>query len=164
MSDEGLLVLANGLIIVAITVFVIIRQFSVREVRPEMLVWTALLVARGCFPPGPARATVAGIGLLAAALVVSVIFGVLRGSTMPMWRADSGLVVRKGGRVTLWLWLATIAARLVLGAIGSAAFGEPLNFNALWLGMGVTLGVQHLVMTRRAAAITARDDAEPAAR
>ncbi|GAA4571404.1 hypothetical protein [Planotetraspora kaengkrachanensis] len=135
-------------LIVGVTVLILVSQFSVRPVRPLTYLWVALLVARGCVPPGPARTTAAGIALLIAGLAVSVVFGVLRGRTMPMWRDQNGRLYRRGGQVTLLLWLATIAARLSLGAVGELAFGEPFNGNALWLGIGISFGVQHLVTTR----------------
>ncbi|MEW2398137.1 hypothetical protein [Streptomyces sp. NPDC046862] len=135
------------LLIVGITAVILVSQFSARPVRSLAYLWVALLIVRGCVPPGPSRTTSAGVAFLAAGLVVSVVAGVLRGSTMPMWRDAGGRLYRKGGRVTLLLWLATVVVKLGLGAIAEAAFGEPFNGNALWLGLGVTLGAQQLVMT-----------------
>ncbi|MEU5594981.1 hypothetical protein [Streptomyces sp. NPDC020298] len=137
----------NLLLIVGITAVVMVSQFSARPVRPLAYLWVALLLARGCVPPGPSRTTAAGVAFLVAGLVVSVAAGVLRGRTMPMWRDASGRLYRKGGRVTLVLWLATVVVKLGLGAIAEVAFGEPFNDDALWLGLGVTLGAQQLVMT-----------------
>ncbi|MEU6553246.1 hypothetical protein ABZ915_23630 [Streptomyces sp. NPDC046915] len=135
------------LLIVGITVVVMVSQFSARPVRPVAYLWVALLLVRGCLPPGPSRTTSAGVAFLVVGLVVSVVAGVLRGRTMPMWRDTEGRLYRKGGRVTLVLWLATVVVKLGLGAIAEVAFGEPFNGDALWLGLGVTLGAQHLVMT-----------------
>ncbi|MEV8038926.1 hypothetical protein [Streptomyces sp. NPDC086182] len=67
---------------------------------------------RGCVPPGPSRTTSAGVAFLVAGLVVSVAAGILRGRTMPMWRDAGGRLYRKGGRVTLLLWLATVFVKL----------------------------------------------------
>ncbi|MFF0160491.1 hypothetical protein ACFYRY_23620 [Streptomyces sp. NPDC005263] len=135
------------LLIVGVTTVVVVSQFSVRRVRSLAYLWVALLIVRGCVPPGPSRTTSAGVAFLAAGLVVSMVAGVLRGRTMPVWRDTDGRLYRKGGQVTLLLWLATIVVKLGLGAIAEAAFGEPFNGNALWLGLGITLGAQHLVMT-----------------
>lgn len=145
--------LFNVGLIVGITLFVVIRQFTVREVNSNMYIWIAVLVVRGLFPPGPARLTGAGIGFLIASLVISVIFGIVRGTTMPMWRDETGKLLRKGGKMTLVLWLLTIVTRLALGGWAELQFGEPFNANALWLGMGVTLAAQQLIMTRRGAAM-----------
>lgn len=135
---------------VGITVLVIGLQFTTRPVRWQAWIWVVLCVARGLVPPGPARATTAGIALLVASLLASALFGAVRGRTMPMWRGRDGVVYRRGGGVTLLLWLATIATRLVFAAVGHAVFDEPVDLDAVWLGLGVTLAAQHLVMTRRA--------------
>lgn len=140
MSDKDLL------FVLGVVTVIVISQFTARPVRPLTYLWVALLIARGCVPPGPATATAGGIAVLIAGLVVSVFFGVLRGRTMPMWRDDSGRLYRKGGRVTLLLWLATLATRLLLGGFAQVALGEPFNLNALWLGIGVTFGAQQIVM------------------
>ncbi|KOV80469.1 hypothetical protein ADL01_12285 [Streptomyces sp. NRRL WC-3618] len=135
------------LLIVGVTAVIVWSQFSTRPLRSLTYVWAALLIVRGCVPPGPSRTTPAGIAFLVAGLIVSVVAGVLRGRTMPLWREADGRLYRKGGRETLLLWLATVAGKVSLGAVAEVAFGEPFNGNALWLGLGVTLGVQHLVMT-----------------
>ncbi|MFB0614793.1 hypothetical protein [Streptomyces sp. AGS-58] len=137
-----------GLLFVSgVTAVIVWSQFSARPVRSPTYAWVALLVIRGCVPPGPSRTTFAGIAFLVAGLVISVVAGVLRGRTMLIWREADGRLYRRGGRDTLLLWLATVALKLALGAVAQAAFGEPFDGNALWLGLGVTLGVQHLVMT-----------------
>jgi hypothetical protein len=137
----------NLLFAAAITAVIIVSQFSARPVRPLTYLWVALLIVRGCAPPGPARMTAAGVAFLVAGLLVSVVFGVLRGRTMPMWRDSSGRLYRKGGLVTLLLWIATLSARLGLGVFAELVLGEPFNGKAVWLGIGVTFGVQQLVMT-----------------
>ncbi|MEU6216365.1 hypothetical protein ABZ845_02415 [Streptomyces sp. NPDC047022] len=134
------------LLMVGITALVVVSQFSARPVRPVAYLWVVLLIARGCVPPGPGRMTVAGVAFLAAGLVVSAIAGVLRGRTMPMWREADGTLYRKGGRTTLVLWVATVVVKLGLGAIAEATFREPFDGDALWLGLGVTLGAQQMVM------------------
>lgn len=145
----------DALLVLTVVTVMLFSQFTARPVRPRAYLWVGLLLARGCVPPGPATPTPAGIAVLAAGLAASAFFGVLRGRTMPMWRDGSGRVYRKGGRVTLLLWLATFAARLLVGGVGLIALGEPVNLDALWLGVGVTLGVQQSVMASRARSIPA---------
>ena len=151
----------NLLLAATVTAAIIVSQFSARPVRPLAYLWVALLIVRGCAPPGPARMTAAGIAILVAGLLVSVVFGVLRGRTMPMWRDSSGRLYRKGGRVTLLLWIATIFARLGIGVFAGLVLGEPFNGNALWLGIGVTFGVQQLVMTHRGRRLQRARDERP---
>ena len=140
----------NTLLIGGITALILIGQFRTRPVSPLMYLWVGLLIARGLVPPGPARPTPAGIGALAVALCLSAAFGVLRGRSMPIWRDAAGTVLRRGDRTTFLLWLATVATKLAVGAVAVVIAGEPVNVDALWLGMGVTLCAQQVVMAARA--------------
>ena len=145
-DDSPGFAVANTAFVAAIVAIVLIRQFTVRPVRASMFVWIVLLLARGILPPGPVRPTATGIGFLAAALVASAVIGVWRGKAVPMWRTDSGQVFRRGDRLTLGLWVLTIAVRLALAVAENHVDHTPFNANALWLGAGVTLGAQQLVM------------------
>jgi hypothetical protein len=78
---------------------------------------------------------------------------------VPMWRTDSGQVFRRGDRLTLGLWVLTIAVRLALAVAENLVDHAPFNANALWLGAGVTLGAQQLVMLWRAPRIPPGDAA-----
>jgi len=139
----------NTLLIVVIVTIVIIRQFTARTVTKPMYFWVGVLIVRGCIPPGPCELKTDSIVLLVLSLLASTAFGVWRGTVFPMWKEPDGRVMRKGDRRILFLWLGTVAVRLVFGAIGTVAFREDFNANALWLGMGVTLAAQHMVMMRR---------------
>jgi len=141
----------NTLLIVGITTIIVIRQFTVQQVTNRMFFWVGVLIVRGCVPPGPAELKPASITLLVLSLLASVAFGLWRGAAFPMWRDTEGRVFRRGDRKILSLWLLTVAVRLLFGGVGAVAFHEPFNADALWLGMGVTLAVQHVVMTRRKA-------------
>lgn len=146
---------AQALLIAAVVALVVVRQFRTRPVRPRMYVWVLVLVLLGLAPPGPATATAAGIGVLAATLAVSVGFGWWRGSAMPIWRDATGRVWRRGGRLLLLLWLATVATRIGVEAFARGVLHEPFRLPALYLGFGVTIGVQHLVTSHRGARLPA---------
>ncbi|MDQ1022196.1 hypothetical protein [Streptomyces afghaniensis] len=148
----------NTLLIVGITTTVIVRQFAARTVTKRMYFWVGVLILRGCVPPGPAELQPASIVLLVLSLLLSIAFGAWRGAVFPMWEESDGRVLRKGDSRILVLWVATVAVRLVFGTIGAVAFHEDFNTNALWLGMGVTLAVQHGVMMRRRAEAPLRGD------
>ncbi|GAA0390424.1 hypothetical protein [Streptomyces luteireticuli] len=140
---------ANALLVLGITALVLVLQFRARRVRAVAFVWVALLVVRGLVPPGPARATAAGLAFLALGLAVSAAFGVLRGRAMPLWRDADGTVWRRGDSAVLRLWLLTVVARCAVSAVEYALTDEPFNGNAFLLGFGVTLGVQHAVLLFR---------------
>lgn len=142
MITVAIVVLAVG--------FVLVRQFTVRRVTPAQFVWVAVLLGFGFAPPGPARATVAGVVLLVAGSAISAVLGVVRGALMPLWRGPDGRVVRRGDVRILALWGVTVVARLLVSAVGVVGFGEPVHVAALWVGFGVTLGAQQVVLLRRA--------------
>ncbi|GAA4213332.1 hypothetical protein [Actinocatenispora rupis] len=142
MVTVAIVVLAVG--------FVLVRQFTVRRVTAAQFLWVVVLLGIGFVPPGPGRATVAGAGLLAVGTVLSAALGLARGAVMPLWRAADGTVVRRGDVRILLLWLATIVARLLVSGVAVVGFGEPVLVGALWLGFGVTLGAQQIVLLRRA--------------
>jgi hypothetical protein len=150
-DGSNFVVYFNTLLIVGITTIVVVRQFTAQQVTNRMFFWVGVLIIRGCVPPGPAEMKPASITLLVISLIASVVFGVWRGVAFPMWKDAEGRVFRKGDRRILVLWLLTVAVRLVCGGIGAVAFHEAFNADAIWLGMGVTLAVQHAVMTRRKA-------------
>ncbi|KNB51357.1 hypothetical protein AC230_17460 [Streptomyces caatingaensis] len=144
---------ANALLVLAITGLVLVLQFRARRVRAAAFVWVALLLGRGLVPPGPARVTAAGLAFLALGLAVSAVFGVLRGRAMPLWREADGTVWRRGDSRVLRLWLLTIGARVAVSAVEYALTDEPFNGNAVLLGFGVTLAVQHAVLLFRRGAL-----------
>ncbi|WP_018680821.1 hypothetical protein [Actinokineospora enzanensis] len=146
---------ASVLLVVAVLALVLFTQFSTRPVRASAFIWVALLVARGIAPPGPAAPTTTGITFLVGGLLLSAALGAWRGATMPMWRDDTGRVVRRGNRVTLALWLLTLAVRVVSAVAEHLVDHAAFNPNGLWLGFGVTLAAQHALLLRRASALPA---------
>ncbi|KAB7844338.1 hypothetical protein [Streptomyces mobaraensis] len=153
-NGAGLLGAGNAVVILGIVGLVLFLQFRARRVRAVAFVWVALLVGRGLLPPGPARTTAAGLAFLAVGLVVSAVFGWLRGRTMPLWRDRDGVVWRRGDSVTLRLWLLTIGARFALTGVEYALFHEPFDGGSLLLGLGLSLAVQQMVLMRRGRALT----------
>ncbi|MEU8921141.1 hypothetical protein AB0D10_09415 [Kitasatospora sp. NPDC048545] len=153
-SDDTTFAILNVAFIVLITAIVLVSQFSVRDVRAQTFLWVAMLVLRGFLPPGPAEATTTSIVFLVVGLAFSLVFGYYRGLTMPMWRDQTGRLLRKGGRTTAKLWVANLAERLIVGGVEVVFFHGRFNGNGVWLGVGVTLAVQQAVMMRRAPGIT----------
>ncbi|MEU5534337.1 hypothetical protein [Streptomyces sp. NPDC020362] len=152
--DDKVLILINVAVILVISAIVIGSQFNVREVRAQTYLWCVLLGLRGLLPPGPSEATVSGITFLVIGLAFSFGFGYYRGRTIPMWRDQTGRLLRKGNRTTMYLWLGNLLERFVLGAVAAVFFGEPFNGTGIWLSVGVTLAAQQWVMQRRAPGIT----------
>jgi hypothetical protein len=151
-------VIVNPTIVIAVVALALIflRQFTARRVRATAYLWAAFLLVIGLAPPGPElHPTVATVALLVISMFASIAFGVLRGQQIPLWRDEDGVILRRGDATTLLLWLATIATRLGLTALGYVAFAEPIELNALWLGLGLSLAAQQLFTARRATALAA---------
>lgn len=104
--------------------------------------------------------TVVGVGGLAVSLVVAAGLSYLRGRSVHLWRQD-GAWWRRGTALTLVLWFAAIGSHLGIDAlIGSVdpaeGVGRGLGNATLLLYLGLSLGLQHLVVLRR---VRALDDA-----
>jgi hypothetical protein len=84
-----------------------------------------------------------GLGLLLA-----VGMGLIRSTTIKMWRTESGWV-SKGGWLTVVTWLATIALRLAVVLVG-LRFGVTEGAGEILLFVAVTIATQNLVVAKRA--------------
>ncbi|BCJ35497.1 hypothetical protein Athai_30000 [Actinocatenispora thailandica] len=143
----------SGASTVLVLAIVLVLQFVPRPVRASQLIWVAVLLAAGLAPPGPARPTAAGIGLLVVSLLASAVLAVPRGRSMRVWLDDRGTAWRRGDRRTLGWWLVSIAVRIAFAAGGELLLGEPVLGGSLWLGLAVTLGVQQWALARRVRAL-----------
>lgn len=108
----------------------------------------AVEVATYAGPHPPGAVTVATI---VASLVVAVVLGAARASTVRLW-VDDGRVLRQGTAVTIVLWLVSLGLHLLsdeeLAARGHDA--AQLGQLSVLLYLGITLGVQGLLVRRRA--------------
>lgn len=88
--------------------------------------------------------------VLGTLLVGAVGLGILRGLTVRIWTAGSW-VLRQGTAVTMALWLLSLAVHFAGDVFGSHAHdGSGLEASSFLLYLGLTLGVQTVVVHRRA--------------
>jgi hypothetical protein len=87
------------------------------------------------------------LALLAVGIVAGVGFGVARGATMRV-RREGAVLVTKGTRATLVMWLATIAVRIGVAAL-SYRLGVPEGTTEAFLFAAATFGAQNVVLARR---------------
>jgi hypothetical protein len=164
MSTNDLHAVGNVLIGLVILAWVLARQLQRRPVQASSLRVPAILAAIGLYETArflgdnaPAGRVPAGV---LALLVVGVLAGVglaaLRGLQMRVW-LESGTAYRQGSVLTVVLWLVAIGLHLALDAaidhVSPALSG--LGTSSLLLYLGCVLGVQGLVVRRRAAALSA---------
>lgn len=91
------------------------------------------------------------LAVLAGSLVLSVLLGALRATTVRLWDRG-GQVVRQGTWITAALWLVSVGSHLTLGALLAGRTARVLDVATL-LYLGVTLGAQRLVLQARAGAV-----------
>ena len=91
----------------------------------------------------PAALALFGLGLLLA-----VGMGLIRSTTIRVWRTDSGWL-SQGGWQTVATWLATVAARVAVVLVG-LRLGVTEGAGEIVLFVAVTIAAQNLVVARRA--------------
>lgn len=143
--------LTNGVLWVALAVFVIVRQFLPRTIRPALMVGLPAIAgflglrALAAAPPAGPEAVV----LLGLDLVLSAAMGVVRGFTMRVWRDPVRGWMMQGTAVTFVCWLVSIGLRAGLGAAAHQTFST----NGIELVVAATFGAQALVVWARTAGV-----------
>lgn len=143
---------ATSLVItVAIVGLVLYKQFrgqfvgGSRDVKlPLILVGIGVLTLAQARP----EVTAAGVGLLAAELVLSAGLGVLRGYAFRLGTRD-GWAYRSGSAALLVAWVLTIGVRVGAEVLGGAVGAGPLLSTSSALVFGGSLLVQSLVLRHR---------------
>ena len=103
--------------------------------------------------------SVLGVAGLGVSLVLAVGLSWLRAHSVVLWRRD-GVWWRRGTALTVVLWLCSIGAHLGLDALvglvdPSEGFGRGFGNATTLLYLGVSLGLQHLILLRRVRALEA---------
>lgn len=148
-SQQGVLV--NAVVFLAVLAYVLHRQFSTRPVTPRTFLLVAILFLYGLSGGLPTAGL--GVALLLVSVIVSIGFGLWRGTSMRMWRAPDGLVYRRGTALTITLWVITVTTKLVLDGYQMSAT-HTFTSGPIWLAMALTLAVQQYVMLHRAKSLT----------
>ncbi|MCX4553178.1 hypothetical protein OG204_00120 [Streptomyces sp. NBC_01387] len=92
--------------------------------------------------------------IVCLSFVVAAAFGAVRALTMQVWRGPAGEAFCKGTMITVVLWLVSMAVHFGMDAwIDHSAKAGVLGFSTIYLYLAVTLGIQAVVVRRRAAAL-----------
>jgi len=141
--------LTNGLLWAAAAVFVIVRQFMPRAIRPAAMLGLPLVAGYlgvrqvlGTPPAGPVA-----LALLSVDLGLGAAMGVVRGVTIRIWQDPARGWMMQGTLLTFAAWLVSIGLRLGLGLADHAA----LSSSGIGLLLAVTFGAQSLVVWARMA-------------
>lgn len=142
-----------GTIVVAalLLVFVVYQQMRTRDIQPRQLILIPAFLALLGFanvqkrPPDSTAADLA----LAVSVLIALVFGVGRGVTVQVWRAN-GVPMRKGTALTLVLWVVGLALRIVVGLVaGHSGVPSSVTEGELPLFLGITLAAQNVLIWQR---------------
>ncbi|MFC8668789.1 DUF1453 domain-containing protein [Streptomyces sp. NPDC057199] len=150
--------LVDALVILAVVVLVIARQFRTRRITTDRSWWVvpAVLVFLALREPGlldPDHRTLSVL-LLGTELLIGLATGVGWAWTTRMWRTPDGTVWSRSSKASALVWTAGIALRAGLFGLG-AALGLRQDSSALLLALAVTLLVRSGIMLRRAQTLPA---------
>ncbi|WP_369213582.1 DUF1453 domain-containing protein [Streptomyces flavofungini] len=145
----------NALVICAVVVLVVVRQFKAQQVGTDRRWWLipAVLVVMAVREPGlidPHHRTTA-VALLAAELLVALAMGAGWARTSHLWTEPDGTVWSKGTKATAAVWAAGIGLRLGLFGIGSLLHVRQTS-SALMLALAATLLVRGGLLLLRSGA------------
>src|SRR5437764_1118580 len=114
----------NALLIVAVAVIVIVRQFRARAINTDRRWWLipVVLVVVALREPGilDAHHRTESALLLMVELIIGAATGAGWGWTTRLWREPDGVVWSKSTKASVAVWIVGIALRIGIYGIGSA--------------------------------------------
>ncbi|MEU0968862.1 DUF1453 domain-containing protein [Streptomyces sp. NPDC005917] len=144
--------LVNALLIVAVVVVVIVRQFRARPIDTGRRWWLlpVVLAVVALREPGilDAHHHTESALLLATEVLVGLGMGAGWAWTSRVWTEPDGVVWTKSTKASVAVWFVGIAVRLGLFGLG-ALVGVHQDSSALMLGLAVTLLVRAGILVRR---------------
>jgi hypothetical protein len=155
--------LETALIAVAAFAFILYRQLRAQRVdaakgarRPLIFAAVGVVLAGQYLLHH--QVTALGVAGLAVSLVLAALLSYLRGHSVRLWRQD-GAWWRRGTALTLVLWFCSIGSHLGVDALvghldPAEGIGKGLGNATLLLYLGVSLGLQHLVVLQRVRRLT----------
>lgn len=143
----------NAALVLALVVFILYRQTIARPVTPRGLWLLPALLIVVAFVAisnvvGHGTLTVTAVTYLGLDVVSSLALGALRGCCMRVFERD-GVMWRQGSAITLSLWIAAIAVRIVIGFFASKAGVGNVSVAGLELALAASLLGQNAVIALR---------------
>ncbi|WP_432154522.1 DUF1453 domain-containing protein [Streptomyces tricolor] len=157
--------LVNALVIVAVGAMVITRQVRARAIDTDRRWWVlpVVLAVIALREPGvldPHHRTESA-ALLAVELLIGLATGAGWAWTTRVWTAPDGVIWTKSTKASAAAWVAGIALRAGVLALGSV-LGLHQDSSALLLGLAATLLVRAGILARRARFVSAVSGPAPA--
>lgn len=138
----------TAIVALLIVVFIIYQQMRTRTIEPRRLIVVPVILALlGLFNlQKHSPATTAADIALGASVSTAIVFGIARGMSVRIVRAGGG-PVRTGTAITLLLWVAGIAVRVVIGILaGKSGVSTSVSTGELPLFLGITLAAQNALI------------------
>ncbi|MEU8828263.1 DUF1453 domain-containing protein [Streptomyces sp. NPDC048636] len=144
----------HAVVIAAVVVVVIVRQFRPRKVVEDVRRWWVLPVVLGWLAvrePGliDPHHQLAAVALLVGDLLVGAVTGAAWAWTSRVWTDDSGAVRAQAGRATAVVWAGGLVLRLTLAGAGALA-GVRQESGSIMLTLAVSLLLSGAVVMLRA--------------
>ncbi|MER7840289.1 DUF1453 domain-containing protein [Streptomyces sp. NPDC096040] len=159
--------LVNALLIVAVIVVVIVRQFRARPINTGRRWWLlpVVLAVVALREPGilDAHHRAESALLLGMELLVGLVMGAAWAWTTRVWTEPDGVVWTKSTKASAVVWFVGIAVRVGLVGLGALA-GVHQDSSALMLGLAVTLLVRAGILVWRAQSLPSGPSADGPAR
>ncbi|MET9081620.1 DUF1453 domain-containing protein [Streptomyces sp. NPDC004237] len=145
--------LVNALLIVAVVVVVIVRQFRARPIDTGRRWWLLPVVLAVVALREPAvldaHHRTGSALLLGTEILVGLVMGAAWAWTTRLWTEPDGVVWTKSTKASGMVWIGGLAVRVGLFALG-ALLGIHQDSSALMLGLAVLLLVRSGILVRRA--------------
>ncbi|MGW2640388.1 DUF1453 domain-containing protein [Streptomyces sp. NPDC001348] len=145
--------LVNALVIVAVAVLVIVRQFRAQAIDSDRRWWVmpVVLAAVALREPGmvDVHHRAASVLLLAVELLIGLATGAGWAWTSRVWREPDGAVWSRSSKASVAVWILGVSLRAGLFGLG-ALLGVHQDSSALLLALAGTLLVRFAVLVRRA--------------
>lgn len=152
--------LANAVIAVAVVGVLLFRQLTPRRVKTDgggrlMLVLGVVgLLQLGQFVQNSGWIGTLGVGLLVVSLGLAAVLGTARAYSVRIWQDADGAWWRRGGPVTLVLWLVSIGSHFGIDALAVALAGPGVDMQGLGnatllLYLAISLGLQNFIVGHR---------------
>ena len=143
---------ANILLIAAAVVWILARQVKPAPVKTRLLVAAPLIMAYFGIKNTPASTwkDEADLAFIAIGAVFSIALGLLRGTTIRVWRESDGSWWRAGSKYTLYLWGALLAVRAILaGAADATGHKAADGLGPILFSLALSFAAQSVVIAMR---------------
>ncbi|MGI5458597.1 DUF1453 domain-containing protein [Streptomyces sp. CA-249302] len=148
--------LANALMIAAVVVLVVVRQFRAQQIGTSKRWWLVpvVLAVVALREPGvvDAHHRTESVALLVVELLIGLATGAGWAWTTRIWAEPDGTVWSKSSKASVTVWIIGIALRIGLFALG-AAIGVHQDSSALLLALAATLLVRGGILVWRAQSV-----------